>query len=202
MWSYLVRRLVQAIFILFIITMLCFILTRLSSDPMSQYATRQGMTDADRAVRDAAAQIPAEVCARFETADKLSDEDRKTTIEIARKALACFQPKLEAKPDEPDQKTEKKTEPEAKAGNKSEPKPNKTTPESESKPEQKAESKPDGGSKPEAQTKPKPESKIEPESKPESEPKAKPKLKAEPKPDGESKPEAKPETEPKAKEKS
>ena len=49
MWSYLVRRLVQAIFILFIITMLCFILTRLSSDPMSQYATRQGMTDADRA---------------------------------------------------------------------------------------------------------------------------------------------------------
>jgi len=48
MWSYLVRRLVQAVFILFIITMLCFILTRLSSDPMSQYATRQGMTEADR----------------------------------------------------------------------------------------------------------------------------------------------------------
>lgn len=49
MWSYLVRRLAQAFFILFIITMLCFILTRLSSDPMAQYATRQGMTDADRA---------------------------------------------------------------------------------------------------------------------------------------------------------
>jgi len=48
MWSYLVRRFVQAIFILFIITMLCFILTRLSSDPMSQYAERQGMTAADR----------------------------------------------------------------------------------------------------------------------------------------------------------
>ena len=48
MWAYLVRRLVQAIFILFIITMLCFILTRLSSDPMSQYATRQGMSAADR----------------------------------------------------------------------------------------------------------------------------------------------------------
>jgi peptide/nickel transport system permease protein len=48
MWSYLVRRLVQAFFILFIITMLCFILTRLSSDPMSQYATRQGMSAADR----------------------------------------------------------------------------------------------------------------------------------------------------------
>jgi peptide/nickel transport system permease protein len=48
MWSYLVRRLIQAVFILFIITMLCFILTRLSSDPMSQYATRQGMSAADR----------------------------------------------------------------------------------------------------------------------------------------------------------
>ena len=48
MWSYLVRRFVQALFILFIITMLCFILTRLSSDPMAQYANRQGMTAADR----------------------------------------------------------------------------------------------------------------------------------------------------------
>src|SRR5512143_772811 len=48
MWAYIVRRLVQAVFILFIITMLCFILTRLSSDPMSQYATRQGMSAADR----------------------------------------------------------------------------------------------------------------------------------------------------------
>jgi F-type H+-transporting ATPase subunit alpha len=54
------------------------------------------MTGADGAVRDAAAQIPAEVCARFETADKLSDEDRKTIIEIARKALAPFQ--LKEKP--------------------------------------------------------------------------------------------------------
>lgn len=48
MWAYVVRRFVQALFILFIITMLTFILTRLSSDPMSQYATRQGMTAADR----------------------------------------------------------------------------------------------------------------------------------------------------------
>lgn len=48
MWSYLVRRLVQAVFILFIITMLCFILTRLSADPMSQYANKPGMTSADR----------------------------------------------------------------------------------------------------------------------------------------------------------
>jgi peptide/nickel transport system permease protein len=49
MWSYLVRRIVQAIFILFIITMLCFILTRLSSDPMAQYANKPGITAADRA---------------------------------------------------------------------------------------------------------------------------------------------------------
>ncbi len=55
------------------------------------------MTDAEHAVQEAAANIPAEVCARFETADKLSDEDRKTIIEIARKALIRFQPKPESK---------------------------------------------------------------------------------------------------------
>jgi peptide/nickel transport system permease protein len=49
MWSYLARRFVQAIFILFIITLLCFVLTRLSSDPMAQYATNPHMTMADRA---------------------------------------------------------------------------------------------------------------------------------------------------------
>ena len=48
MWAYVVRRLVQAVVILFIITMLCFILTRLSSDPMSQYANRPGISAADR----------------------------------------------------------------------------------------------------------------------------------------------------------
>ena len=48
MWAYLVRRIVQAIFILFIITMLCFILTRLSSDPMAQYANKPGITAEDR----------------------------------------------------------------------------------------------------------------------------------------------------------
>ena len=49
MWSYAVRRILQAVFILFIITMLCFILTRLSADPMSQYANKPGITAADRA---------------------------------------------------------------------------------------------------------------------------------------------------------
>ena len=55
------------------------------------------MTDAEHAVREAAADIPAEVRERFDTAEKLSDEDRETIIEIARKSLARFQPKPEAK---------------------------------------------------------------------------------------------------------
>jgi F-type H+-transporting ATPase subunit alpha len=56
------------------------------------------MTDAERAVREAAADIPAEVCARFETAEKLSDEDRETIIGIAGNALIRFQPEPASKP--------------------------------------------------------------------------------------------------------
>lgn len=48
MWNYIARRAILALFVLVIITMVCFTLTRLSSDPMSQYANRQGMTAADR----------------------------------------------------------------------------------------------------------------------------------------------------------
>ena len=51
------------------------------------------MTEAEQAVREAAAGIPAQVCAQFETAAKLKDEDRQTIIEIARRALASFRPK-------------------------------------------------------------------------------------------------------------
>src|ERR1700685_4019059 len=51
------------------------------------------MTAAGHALRDAAGGIPAEVRERLDTAEKLSDEDRKTIIEIARKSLARFQPK-------------------------------------------------------------------------------------------------------------
>ena len=54
------------------------------------------MADAERAVREAAAGIPAQVCARFETAAELNDDDRKTIIEIARNALAAFHPLPEA----------------------------------------------------------------------------------------------------------
>ena len=55
----------------------------------------EGMTDAEHALREAAADIPAEVSARLDTAEKLSDEDRQAIIRIARKSLAPFQPKPE-----------------------------------------------------------------------------------------------------------
>ncbi len=48
MWSYIARRAIQALFTLLIITILCFILTRLSSDPLAQYATNPNMTAADK----------------------------------------------------------------------------------------------------------------------------------------------------------
>ena len=57
------------------------------------------MTDAEHAVQEAAANIPAELTARFNTADKLSDEDRATIVQIARNALIRFQPKPESKPE-------------------------------------------------------------------------------------------------------
>ena len=50
------------------------------------------MTEAEHAVHHAANTIPEEISVRFETADKLSDEDRAVILEIARKALTEFQP--------------------------------------------------------------------------------------------------------------
>ena len=124
------------------------------------------MTDAEHAVHEAAASIPAEVCARFETADKLSDEDRKAVIEIARKALVPFQPKPEAKPEAKDGA---KTEPESKAGAK---------PAAKAEPKPEAKPKPDDGSKPRAPTEAKPNSKPNPQ--PETEPKPEAALKEKP----------------------
>jgi F-type H+-transporting ATPase subunit alpha len=69
------------------------------------------MTVAEHALREAAADIPAEVRERLGTAEKLSDEDRETIIEIARKSLARFQPKPESKPEA---KAEPKPEPKSK----------------------------------------------------------------------------------------
>jgi F-type H+-transporting ATPase subunit alpha len=58
------------------------------------------MLAAEHAVHVAASDIPAEVLARFETAKALSDKDRASIVQIARKALAGFQtePELKAKP--------------------------------------------------------------------------------------------------------
>jgi len=51
------------------------------------------MSDAEQAVREEAAKLPAEVCDRLEAAAKLTDEDRQSIVEIARRALARFQTK-------------------------------------------------------------------------------------------------------------
>jgi F-type H+-transporting ATPase subunit alpha len=51
------------------------------------------MTDAERAVIDVVARVPADVRARLDASATLNDEDRKTIIDIAREALAHFQPK-------------------------------------------------------------------------------------------------------------
>jgi F-type H+-transporting ATPase subunit alpha len=50
------------------------------------------MKDAEQAVRDAASTLSEEICARFDTAEALRDEDRAAVIQLARNALARFQP--------------------------------------------------------------------------------------------------------------
>jgi F-type H+/Na+-transporting ATPase subunit alpha len=55
------------------------------------------MPSAEHALLEASANIPAEICTRLGTADKLSDEDRDAVIQIARQVLASFQPEPRAK---------------------------------------------------------------------------------------------------------
>jgi len=50
------------------------------------------MADAEKAVQDAAVNIPTDVLARLEVAENLGDTDRQAIIEIARLALLRFQP--------------------------------------------------------------------------------------------------------------
>jgi len=64
------------------------------------------MTAAERALRKAEPDIPAELRGRLDTAGKLSDEDRKMIVGIARKVLAGFAT-------EPDTRAEVKAAPEA-----------------------------------------------------------------------------------------
>jgi F-type H+-transporting ATPase subunit alpha len=118
------------------------------------------MTDAGHAVREAAATIPVEVSARFETAAKLSDEDKKMVVEIARKALVPFQPKPEPKPEvkaKPEGTAKVERKPENKVGAK-------PKPDDKAKPEVKAETKPKVETPPPAEVKPsaKAESKEKP----------------------------------------
>lgn len=51
------------------------------------------LPDAIEALRKAAVDISADICNRFETAEKLSDEDREIMMSIAHKVLVRFQPK-------------------------------------------------------------------------------------------------------------
>ena len=77
------------------------------------------MIEAEHAVIEASAAIPTAVRARFETAAAMADEDRKTIIEIARPALACFQPKPEVKDEvkpKPDTPTDAQPKPKAESG--------------------------------------------------------------------------------------
>ena len=114
------------------------------------------MIDAGHAVREAANTIPAEVSGRFETAAKLSDEDKNAVVEIARKALVPFLPKPEPKPEvKPTAKVETKRE------DKTETKPK---PDDKAKPEIKAETKPKVESTPPDEVKP--SAKVESKEKP------------------------------------
>jgi F-type H+-transporting ATPase subunit alpha len=67
------------------------------SEELFDAISLEQMTEAEQAVREAAADIPAEVCARFESAKKLSKEDRDLIIQIASDTLSRFDP------DHPDQ---------------------------------------------------------------------------------------------------
>ena len=80
------------------------------------------MADAELALHKAAKDIPADVRERLNTAEKLSDEDREKIIQIARNALAPFQPKSEAEA-EPKPEAKVVAKPEAKGEPKPESKP-------------------------------------------------------------------------------
>jgi len=56
------------------------------------------MTGAEHALRVAAVEIPTEVSGRLNSVEELSNEDRQTIIDIAREALARFQPRPESEP--------------------------------------------------------------------------------------------------------
>jgi F-type H+-transporting ATPase subunit alpha len=54
------------------------------------------MTEAEHSLREAVADIPAEVRERFVADKELNDKYREIILDIARKALASYQPKPES----------------------------------------------------------------------------------------------------------
>jgi F-type H+-transporting ATPase subunit alpha len=142
------------------------------------------MTEAEQAVLAAAARIPAPICARFDTADKLSDEDRKAVIAIATAALLPFQPKP---PDKPAADPKTAGQPAAaKPAGKSAPKPDQAAPKPASQPPKEGPAKHEDRPPTPAPANAKPASKPEPkpaEAPPAGHP-AKPAPGPEPRPDG------------------
>jgi F-type H+-transporting ATPase subunit alpha len=69
------------------------------------------VTEAEAAVRTAAASIPADVRSRLETASSLSAADHKTILDVVQQALKPFQPNPPPKPDEANAPTKGKPVP-------------------------------------------------------------------------------------------
>jgi F-type H+-transporting ATPase subunit alpha len=67
------------------------VLLALTSGLLDTVAMDQ-MALAEQALREAAAELPEDVRARFETREKLTDEGREAILEVARAALVPFQP--------------------------------------------------------------------------------------------------------------
>ncbi len=57
------------------------------------------MKEAEAAVRQGVTRLPAELAARFDSAPKLSDEDRQAVVEMARQTLVRFQPQAPTTPE-------------------------------------------------------------------------------------------------------
>ena len=56
------------------------------------------MRDAERAIKQAADNIPADVRKRFSSSARMSDEDRDAILQVVGKAIAPFQPKSDSEP--------------------------------------------------------------------------------------------------------
>ncbi len=78
------------------------------------------MGEAESSLRKAVPDIPSDVRDRFKGDKELSDKDRETILDIARKALEPYQPKPESE-SRPESRTEEKAESETQTEGKSEP---------------------------------------------------------------------------------